>query len=73
MNWTSLYQAAVLETDWTKLDERIQAADSAIKARLDEFSLNHGGTREENVALSDALNALAIFRREAADWKLKTG
>lgn len=46
--WMDAYKAAILETDWSKIEERIQLADSAIKARLHEFSLNHGGTSEEN-------------------------
>jgi hypothetical protein len=66
--WEKLYQAAILETDWSKIEERIQAADTAISARLHELSLNHGGTREENQAMSDALNALTVLRREVAEW-----
>lgn len=41
--WYEIYRAAVLETDWSRMEERIQAAESAIKGRLHEFSLNHGG------------------------------
>jgi hypothetical protein len=43
--WEQLYNVAVLESDWTtaKIDERIEAAEAAIKGRLHEFSLNHGG------------------------------
>jgi hypothetical protein len=66
--WEELYQAAILETDWSKVEDRIQKADSAISARLHEFSLNHGGTPEENQRIQDALNALKILRREVADW-----
>jgi hypothetical protein len=29
--WVGLYQAAILETDWSKIEERIDAADLAIK------------------------------------------
>ena len=58
--WKELYQAAILETDWSKIEGRIQAADSAISTRLHEFSLNHGGTPEENQAIRDALNALTF-------------
>jgi hypothetical protein len=36
----SLHHQAILETDWTKIEERIQAAESAMGARLQEFSLN---------------------------------
>ena len=68
-----LYQAAILETDWSKMDEHIHAADSAINARLKEFSLNHGGTREENQRLSDALSGLSVLRREVAEHRFKAG
>ena len=65
--WVNLYQAAILETDWSQIEGRIQAADSAIRARLHEFSLNHGGTPEENPAVFDALNGLKVLRREVAE------
>jgi hypothetical protein len=41
------------------LEERIEAAEFAMHARLHEFSLNHGGTLEENRAIAEALNRLA--------------
>jgi hypothetical protein len=66
--WEKLYQAAILETDWSKLEEQIHATDSAISARLHEFSLNHGGTPEENQRLRDALSGLSVLRREVAAW-----
>jgi hypothetical protein len=73
MKWESLCRAAILETDWSKIEERILAADFAIAERLHEFSLNHGGTPEENQALADAVNALRVLKKEATEWKLKTG
>jgi hypothetical protein len=69
--WEQLYQAAILETDWSKIEDRIQKADFAISARLHEFSLNHGGTPEENQRIQDALNGLHILRREVAEWRSK--
>ena len=53
--WENLYQAAILETDWSRIEDHIQAADSAINHRLHEFALNHGGTPEENDQFIDAL------------------
>ena len=35
--WHEVYKAAVLETDWTKMEERIQAAEAALHARKHEF------------------------------------
>jgi len=56
-SWVEFYHAAVLETDWSKLEGEILAAEAAIKGRLHEFSLNHGGTPEENQAIVNAVNA----------------
>jgi hypothetical protein len=43
-----LYQGAIIETDDSKLEEQIEAAEFAMHARLHEFFLNHGGTLDEN-------------------------
>ena len=67
--WETLYRTAVLETDWTKIEEDIQAAENAIRARLHEFSMNHGGTPEENQAIVDAGKRLDVLRKEAAAWQ----
>jgi hypothetical protein len=66
--WYEAYKSAVLETDWTKMEERIRAAESAIAERQHEFSLNHGGTPEERQAIGDALNSLRILRQDAIAW-----
>jgi len=67
--WQELYQAAVLETDWAHMEDRIQAAESAIKGRLLEFSANHGGTKEENQAIVNAVNSLNSLRADVASWR----
>jgi hypothetical protein len=69
--WEKLYQNAILETDWSKIEERIHAVDSAITARLHEFSVDHGGTLEENQRIKDALSGLNVLRREVTAWKSK--
>jgi hypothetical protein len=66
--WHEVYKAALLETDWTKIERKIQAAENGIGERLHEFSLNHGGTPEENQAIVDALRGLDILRKEVAAW-----
>ncbi len=68
--WHELYKAALLETDWSKMEERIQAAESAIQNRKREFALNPGGTQEETRALADALNGLNVLRSEVASWSI---
>ncbi len=70
--WHKLYQAAVLETDWSKTPSRIETAEAAIKARLHEFSLNHGGTPEENQAIQAALRGLGVMRNDVAAWQKST-
>ena len=67
--WHEVYKAALLETDWTKIERKIQAAENGIGERLHEFSLNHGGTPEENQAIVDALHGLDILRKEVAAWQ----
>ena len=64
--WQKFYRIAVLETDWSKIEEHIQVAENGIKARLHEFSMNHGGTPEENQAIEDALNGLKVLRKDVA-------
>ena len=66
--WQKLYATALLETDWSKIGEKIQVAENGIRARLHEFSMNHGGTPEENQAIEDALNGLNVLRSDVAAW-----
>jgi hypothetical protein len=67
--WQVLYATALLETDWSKIEEKIEVAENEIRARLHEFSMNHGGTPEENQAIEDALNGLNVLRKEVAAWQ----
>lgn len=67
--WQELYATALVETDWSKIGGKIQAAENGIRARLDEFSMNHGGTPEENQAIDDALNGLNVLRKEVTAWQ----
>jgi hypothetical protein len=69
--WQELYATALLETDWTKIERKIQAAENGIRTRLHEFSMNHGGTPEENQAIVDALNGLDVLRKDVAGSRSK--
>jgi hypothetical protein len=62
--WQVSYQAALIETDREELPNRIRAAKVAIDTRLRELQMDHGGSPEERVAISDALSALNTLRRE---------
>ena len=66
--WKELYEAAIIETEGSKLEERIEAAESALHARLGEVSLDQGRL-EENRAIAEALNRLDILRSEARAWR----
>ncbi len=66
--WYETYKQAVLQTDWSKIEEHIQAAKAAISERQCELSLDHGGTPEERQAIADALNALDVLQREVGLW-----
>jgi hypothetical protein len=71
--WEKLYQAAVLETDWSVIEEQIDAAEGAINDRLLELSRNNDGTPEENEAITNAATALKNLRNEVATSRLKRG
>ena len=60
--WYEIYKVALLETDWSRMEERIQAAEAAIRERKREFDLNHGGSLDENRAIVDAITA-SMFSR----------
>ena len=62
------YKAALLETDWSKMEERIQAVEAALHERKNDFDLNHGGTAEENQAIEDAFHGLSVLRNDVAMW-----
>jgi len=58
-SWQESYQAALLETDGTKMQERVHTAESEIHQRRLELSKDHNGTQEERDAL---VNAMSCFR-----------
>ena len=53
------------------MEERINAAETLLHARLHEFSMNHGGTPEENQAIVNALRGLDNLRKDVAAWRSK--
>ena len=66
--WQESYQAALLETDWTRMQERVQTAESEIHKRRLELSQDHGGTHEERNALVNAMGGLRVLRMKAGSW-----
>ena len=67
-SWQDAYRAALLETDWTKMQERVQTAESEIHKRRLLPSQDHGGTSEEREALVNAISGLRVLRMDAASW-----
>ena len=67
--WQDSYEAALLETDWTKMVELVQKAESEIHRRRLELAQDHNGTQEERDALVTALNGLRVLRMDAAAWR----
>jgi hypothetical protein len=53
---------AVIETDWARMQARVQAAESEINERRRLLSENRGGTLEERQAIDEALICLQILR-----------
>ena len=67
--WQELYQAALLETDWTKMVQLVQSAETEIHKRRLELAKDHNGTQEEREAVVNALNGLLVLRMDAAAWR----
>jgi hypothetical protein len=66
--WFEVYKASLLETDWSKMNERIHLAEAAIEDRKRELAQNGGGSQEENDAISGAIRSLSFLKTEAASW-----
>jgi len=67
--WQDSYRAALLKTDWMKMVDLVQAAESEIHKRRLELSKDHNGTQEEREAVVNALNGLMVLRVDAAAWR----
>ncbi len=50
--WYKSYKAVVLETDWTKMHDRIQSAECKMHDRQRELSADRGGSRRKKDKLS---------------------
>ena len=69
--WHELYKAALLETEWSKMEELIRTAETAIEDRKRELGQNGGGSQEENEAIAGAIRSLNVLRTEAASWSTR--
>ncbi len=62
--WEESYKAAALETDRSKLPERLKAALIAIHRRIRELNLGHDSVRER-YAIREALGVLSVVSNDA--------
>ena len=60
--WHALYQAALFETDRSKIPERIDLAEKAILDRVHELFVTNRDHIDEDLVLDDALYALHALR-----------
>jgi hypothetical protein len=68
IDWRDFYHAALLESDWTKIEGQIQTAESEIYKRRVVLSQDHGGTQEERDALVSAMSGLKVLRKDVTAW-----
>jgi hypothetical protein len=61
-DWERLYRAAVLESDRSKLLQRIEDAEAAILERSRSLSRLPGGSGKEQDAITRALHILSLLR-----------
>jgi hypothetical protein len=67
--WRKSYLAALLETDWTKMPNRLQEAEAELRERERVLSEDHGGTAQERQAIADAINGLKMLQRDVVEWQ----
>lgn len=63
-DWERLYRAAVLESDRSKLLQRIEHAEGAILERSRSLSKPLGHNRKEQEAITQALHILSLLRQD---------
>lgn len=67
--WQTAYESVVLEVDDSKLDEKVKEAEAAILGRFHELDDIPGHSKEIR-ALQNAIEALAVLRRERIEAHL---
>ena len=67
-SWQESYHAALLENDWTRMVQLVQAAESEIHKRRLVLAQDHGGTGGERAALVNAMSGLRVLRINVASW-----
>jgi hypothetical protein len=68
-DWIALYRAALIELEHAKMTGRVEAARTAIVARLEKLQTLPGLHPQERQAIEDALSGLKSLEREEARFK----
>jgi hypothetical protein len=63
--WEAAYEAAILETEHSRLSDRIKAAQTAINSRIEQMQQDRG-TPEERDAIASALAGIRVLKNEVA-------
>ena len=66
-DWEKLYRAALLESDRSKLLQRIEQAEAAILERSRSLSKLPGNNRKEQDVITRALQILSLLREAGQD------
>ena len=66
--WQELYASAPLDNGLVE-NGRENSSRGEDESEVARFSMNHGGTPEENHAIEDSLNGLDPLRKEVATWQ----
>jgi hypothetical protein len=69
-SWYKTYKAAILETDWTTMPQRLRSAELEIVERQRILCLDHGGSPEERQSIVDALRGISQIRTDVSDWQI---
>ncbi len=66
-DWEKLYRAAIIESDRTKLLQRVEDADAAILERSRRLSNSPVNSGKEQEAITRALHILSLLRAKAGE------
>ena len=66
-DWEKLYRAAIIESDRSKLLQRLEDADAAILERSRRLSNSPANKRKEQKAITRALYILSLLRAKAGE------
>ncbi len=66
-DWEKLYRAAIIESDRSKLLQRVEDAGAAILERSRRLSNSPANNRKEQKAITRALHILSLLRAKAGE------